>query len=273
MIATSAAAAAPRIAVRSLRKSFGELEVLKGVSLSAAQGSVISIVGSSGSGKSTLLRCINLLEIPDSGDIEIDGELLHFDPSRPSGGLQAKQIRRVRSSLAMVFQSFNLWSHMTILENLTAAPIHVLGVPRAQAIERAHALLKRVGIAEKHNHYPAQLSGGQQQRAAIARAMAIEPKALLFDEPTSALDPELVAEALQVIKDLAQSGTTMLLVTHELRFAREVSSHVIFLHQGKVGEAGPPAQVFDDPQTEACQRFVRSEFGIRLTPLKQGVAS
>jgi ABC-type histidine transport system ATPase subunit len=273
MIATSAAAAAPRIAVRSLRKSFGALEVLKGVSLSAAQGSVISIVGSSGSGKSTLLRCINLLEIPDSGDIEIDGELLHFDPTRPAGGLQAKQIRRVRSSLGMVFQSFNLWSHMTVLENLTAAPIHVLGVPRAQAVERAHALLKRVGIAEKHNHYPAQLSGGQQQRAAIARAMAIEPKALLFDEPTSALDPELVAEVLQVIKDLAQSGTTMLLVTHELRFAREVSSLVIFLYQGAVGEAGPPAQIFDDPQTEACRRFVRSEFGVRPTPLMQGVAS
>jgi ABC-type histidine transport system ATPase subunit len=273
MIAASAAEAAPRIAVRALRKSFGELAVLKGVSLSAAQGSVISIVGSSGSSKSTLLRCINLLEIPDSGEIEIDGELLHFDPSRPSGGLQAKQIRRVRSSLGMVFQSFNLWSHMTILENLTAAPVHVLGVPRAQAVERAHALLKRVGISEKHNHYPAQLSGGQQQRAAIARAMAIEPKALLFDEPTSALDPELVAEVLQVIKDLAQSGTTMLLVTHELRFAREVSSRVIFLHQGAVGEAGPPGQIFDDPQTEACRRFVRSEFGVRPTPLKQGVAS
>jgi ABC-type histidine transport system ATPase subunit len=273
MTRTSDAMTAPRIAVRSLRKSFGGIEVLKGVSLSAEQGSVIAIVGASGSGKSTLLRCINLLEIPDSGEIEIDGERLHFDPGRPSGGLQAKQIRRIRASLGMVFQSFNLWSHMTILENVTAAPVHVLGIPRAAAIERAHALLKRVGIAEKHNHYPAQLSGGQQQRAAIARAMAIEPKALLLDEPTSALDPELVAEVLQVIKDLAEAGTTMLLVTHELRFAREVASRAIFLHQGAVGEAGPPAQVFDDPQTEACRRFVGSEFGVRLTPLKQGVAS
>ena len=262
MTMASAGVMPPRIAVRSLRKSFGELEVIKGISLSAAQGSVISIVGSSGSGKTTLLRCINLLEIPDSGDIEVDGELLHFDPSRPSGGVRAKQIRRIRSSLGMVFQSFNLWSHMTILENVTAAPIHVLGIPRAAAVERAQALLKRVGIAEKHNHYPAQLSGGQQQRAAIARAMAVEPKALLLDEPTSALDPELVAEVLQVIKDLAHSGTTMLLVTHELRFAREVSTFVMFLHQGRVGEAGPPAQVFDDPQTGACQRFVRSEFGV-----------
>lgn len=252
----------PRIAVRDLKKSFGDLAVIKGISLCAPQGSVISLVGSSGSGKSTLLRCINLLEIPDSGDIEVDGEMLHFDPRRRAGGIEARQIRRIRSSLGMVFQSFNLWSHMTILDNVTAAPVHVLGVARAKAVERAHELLRRVGIAEKHNYYPAQLSGGQQQRAAIARAMAVEPKALLLDEPTSALDPELVTEVLQVIKDLALSGTTMLLVTHELRFAREVSSEVIFLHQGKIGEMGLPRQIFDDPQTEACRRFVRSEFGV-----------
>jgi ABC-type histidine transport system ATPase subunit len=263
MTGTSAeVVAAPRIVVRGLRKSFGGLEVIKGISLIAPQGSVITVVGSSGSGKSTLLRCINLLEIPDSGDIEVDGELLHFDPRRSAGGLEAKQIRRIRASLGMVFQSFNLWSHMTILENVTAAPVHVLGMPRLEANKRGHELLKRVGIAEKHNFYPAQLSGGQQQRAAIARAMAIEPKALLLDEPTSALDPELVGEVLKVIKDLAQSGTTMLLVTHELRFAREVSSAAIFLHQGQVGETGPPRQIFDEPQTEACRRFVRSEFGI-----------
>jgi len=254
--------ATPRIAVRDLKKSFGDLAVIKGISLSAPQGSVISLVGSSGSGKSTLLRCINLLEIPDSGDIEVDGELLRFDPKRRAGGIEARQIRRIRSSLGMVFQSFNLWNHMTVLDNITAAPVHVLGVARAAAVERAHELLKRVGIAEKHSHYPAQLSGGQQQRAAIARAMAVEPKALLLDEPTSALDPELVAEVLQVIKDLALSGTTMLLVTHELRFAREVSSEVVFLHQGKIGESGPPRQILDDPQTEACRRFVRSEFGV-----------
>ncbi|MGB3830435.1 MAG: ATP-binding cassette domain-containing protein [Mesorhizobium sp.] len=257
----AAAAETPRIAVQNLKKSFGRLPVLHGVSLSAPQGSVISLVGSSGSGKSTLLRCINLLEVPDSGDIQIDGETLHFDPAKPSGGVQPRQIRRIRSSLGMVFQSFNLWSHMTILENVIAAPVHVLGQPRGQAVERAHDLLKRVGIADKHDFFPAQLSGGQQQRAAIARAMAIEPKALLLDEPTSALDPELVAEVLQVIKDLAIAGTTMILVTHEMRFAREVSSTVVFLHRGVVGEMGPPAQIFDDPQTEACRRFVRSEFG------------
>jgi len=178
----AASAETPRIAVQNLKKSFGRLPVLHGVSLSAPQGSVISLVGSSGSGKSTLLRCINLLEVPDSGDIQIDGETLHFDPAKPSGGVQPRQIRRIRSSLGMVFQSFNLWSHMTILENVIAAPVHVLGQPRSQAVERAHDLLKRVGIAEKHDFFPAQLSGGQQQRAAIARAMAIEPKALLLDD-------------------------------------------------------------------------------------------
>lgn len=253
---------APRIAVRDLRKSFHGLEVLHGISLTAHQGSVISLVGSSGSGKSTLLRCLNLLEIPDAGDIQIDGETLHFDPRRASGGIQPKQIRRVRSSLGMVFQSFNLWSHMTVLENIVAAPVHVLGVPRAEAMEKAHGLLRRVGIADKHDCFPAQLSGGQQQRAAIARAMAVEPKALLLDEPTSALDPELVAEVLQVIKDLALAGTTMILVTHEMRFAREVSSTVVFLHDGRIGEMGPSEQIFDSPATEACRRFVRAEFGL-----------
>lgn len=253
---------APRIAVRDLKKSFGKLQVLHGISLTAMQGSVISLLGSSGSGKSTLLRCLNLLEIPDSGDIQIDGETLHFDQSRASGGVNGKQIRRIRSSLGMVFQNFNLWGHMTILENVIAAPVHVLKVPRAVAIEKAHGLLARVGIGDKHNFFPAQLSGGQQQRAAIARAMAVEPKALLLDEPTSALDPELVAEVLVVIKDLALSGTTMILVTHEMRFAREVSSTVVFLHQGLVGEMGPPEQIFTAPQTEACRRFVQSEFGV-----------
>lgn len=249
------------IELKNIEKRFGDNLVLKDVSVVIEEGSVTALVGPSGGGKSTLLRCINLLEVPDSGDIQIDGETLHFDPAKPSGGVQPRQIRRIRSSLGMVFQSFNLWSHMTILENVIAAPVHVLGQPRSQAVERAHDLLKRVGIADKHDFFPAQLSGGQQQRAAIARAMAIEPKALLLDEPTSALDPELVAEVLQVIKDLAIAGTTMILVTHEMRFAREVSSTVVFLHRGVVGEMGPPAQIFDAPQTEACRRFVRSEFG------------
>jgi ABC-type histidine transport system ATPase subunit len=251
----------PRIRVRNLVKSFGDLKVLRGIDLDAEEGSVVSLIGSSGSGKSTLLRCLNLLEIPDSGDIAIDGETLHFDQKMNAGGVNQNQIRRIRSSLGMVFQNFALWSHMTVLENVIAAPVHVLNMPREQAVERAHRLLERVGIGEKYNNFPAQLSGGQQQRAAIARAMAVEPKALLLDEPTSALDPELVAEVLQVIKDLAISGITMVLVTHEMRFAREVSSKVVFLHQGLVGEAGPPEQILGDPQTDACRRFVRSEFG------------
>jgi ABC-type histidine transport system ATPase subunit len=251
----------PRISVRNIVKSFGGQTVLKGINLDADEGSVVTLIGSSGSGKSTLLRCINLLEIPDSGDITIDGEVVHFDRNKRAGGVNQAQIRRIRSSLGMVFQNFALWNHMTILENVIAAPIHVLGISREEAIERADALLKRVGIGDKHHQFPAQLSGGQQQRAAIARAMAIQPKALLLDEPTSALDPELVSEVLQVIKDLAVGGITMVLVTHEMRFAREVSSKVVFLHKGQIGEMGPPEQVLGDPQTEACRRFVRSEFG------------
>ena len=261
-VAVVNSSAQPRIRVRNLVKSFGNLKVLKGIDLDAEEGSVVSLIGSSGSGKSTLLRCINLLEIPDSGDIAIDGETLHFDQKKSAGGVNQKQIRRIRSSLGMVFQNFALWSHMTVLENVIAAPVHVLNVPREQAVERAHQLLKRVGIGDKYNNFPAQLSGGQQQRAAIARAMAVEPKALLLDEPTSSLDPELVAEVLQVIKDLAIGGITMVLVTHEMRFAREVSSKIVFIHQGQVGEAGPPEQVLGNPQTDACLRFVRSEFGI-----------
>ena len=251
----------PRIAVRDICKRFHSLEVLRSVSLTAQKGDVIALIGASGSGKSTLLRCINLLEIPDRGDIAIDGEAIHIDRSRHGGGLNFRQIRRLRSSLGMVFQSFNLWHHMTVLENAVAAPIHVLGQPRKEAEQRALALLERVGIAEKRNFYPAQLSGGQQQRAAIARALAIEPKAILLDEPTSALDPELVGEVLKVIRDLALAGTTMILVTHELRFARETASHIVFLRQGVIGEEGPPAEILDNPRTEACRRFVQSEFG------------
>ena len=251
----------PRIRVRKLVKSYGALTVLKGIDLDAEEGSVITLIGSSGSGKSTVLRCLNLLEIPDSGDIAIDGETLHFDRVKKGGGVNPRQIRRVRSSLGMVFQNFGLWTHMTILENVIAAPVHVLGQPREEAVERGHRLLQRVGIGDKHASFPVQLSGGQQQRAAIARALAIEPKALLLDEPTSALDPELVFEVLRVIQDLANGGITMVLVTHELRFAREVSDRVVFLNQGEIGETGPPEQVLGDPLTEACQRFVRSEFG------------
>ena len=248
------------LAVENLEKRFGALHVLKGVDLTARQKDVVCLIGASGSGKSTLLRCINLLEIPDAGEIWVDGERLPL--SQAGNGTRrvtdARQVRMLRARLAMVFQSFNLWSHLTILQNVTEAPVHVLGVAKAEAEARAHALLKRVGIADKAGNYPAQLSGGQQQRAAIARALAMEPKLLLFDEPTSALDPELVGEVLAVMRDLAAEGRTMLVVTHEMGFAREVADQVVFLHQGRIGEQGPPEQLFSDPQTDACRKFLAS---------------
>ncbi len=249
---------APALVVEDLHKRFGELEVLKGISLAANDGNVIALIGSSGSGKSTLLRCINLLEIPDSGQVYVSGELIRMRPVR--GGHAApedqRQVDRIRASLGMVFQSFNLWSHMTVLENVIEAPVHVLKLPKAEAIERAKQLLAKVGISDKLDAYPAHLSGGQQQRAAIARALAMEPKVMLFDEPTSALDPELVGEVLRVMRQLAEEGRTMLIVTHEMGFAREVASEVIFLHQGKVEERGPPAQVFGAPASERCRQFL-----------------
>ncbi|WP_225771252.1 ABC transporter ATP-binding protein [Inquilinus sp. Marseille-Q2685] len=244
-----------------MHKRFGKLEVLKGVSLRARQGDVISIIGSSGSGKSTLLRCINLLEIPNDGRVWVNGELIRMRKLR-SGEAEpedSKQVDRIRASLGMVFQSFNLWSHMTVLENVIEAPVHVLKVPRTEAVERAEALLAKVGIADKRDHYPSHLSGGQQQRAAIARALAMQPKVMLFDEPTSALDPELVGEVLRVIRQLAEEGNTMLLVTHEMRFAREVSSRVIFLHQGRTEEEGTPAEVFDNPRSERIRQFLKAQ--------------
>ncbi len=259
-----AAAAAPSdgaIVVEDMHKRFGKLEVLKGVSLRARQGDVISIIGSSGSGKSTLLRCINLLEIPNDGRVWVNGELIRMRKLR-SGEAEpedSKQVDRIRASLGMVFQSFNLWSHMTVLENVIEAPVHVLKVPRTEAVERAEALLAKVGIADKRDHYPSHLSGGQQQRAAIARALAMQPKVMLFDEPTSALDPELVGEVLRVIRQLAEEGNTMLLVTHEMRFAREVSSRVIFLHQGRTEEEGTPAEVFDNPRSERIRQFLKAQ--------------
>jgi ABC-type histidine transport system ATPase subunit len=252
--------AQPALVVEDLHKSFGDLEVLKGVSVSANEGNVISMIGSSGSGKSTLLRCINLLETPDSGRVFVEGELIRMRPTRNGHAVPEdhKQVDRIRSRLGMVFQSFNLWSHMTVLENIIEAPVHVLKVPKPEAIQRAEALLAKVGIADKRNHYPSHLSGGQQQRAAIARALAMEPKVMLFDEPTSALDPELVGEVLRVIRQLAEEGRTMLIVTHEMGFAREVSSEVIFLHAGRIEEHGPPAQVFGNPKSERCRQFLAS---------------
>jgi ABC-type histidine transport system ATPase subunit len=251
--------AAPALEVSELHKRFGALEVLKGVSLSADNGDVISMIGSSGSGKSTLLRCINLLETPDAGEVRVGGELIRM--ARGRHGAQPAdrgQVDRIRTRLGMVFQSFNLWSHMTVLENLIEAPVHVLGQPRAEAVARAEALLAKVGIADKRDHYPAHLSGGQQQRAAIARALAMEPQVMLFDEPPSALDPELVGEVLRVMRDLAEEGRTMLIVTHEIGFAREVSSRTVFLHQGRIEEEGPPREVFGNPRSERLRQFLAS---------------
>ncbi|EJL6377900.1 ABC transporter ATP-binding protein [Vibrio cholerae] len=250
----------PALEIKNLHKTFGQNEVLKGISLQAQKGDVISIIGSSGSGKSTFLRCINLLETPTAGEIWVNGELIQMKTTR-QGTVQPakeKQVQRIRSRLAMVFQSFNLWSHMTVLENVIEAPVHVLGVPKAQAIEQAERLLRKVGLYERKDYYPGHLSGGQQQRAAIARALAVEPEVMLFDEPTSALDPELVGEVLGVMRDLAEEGRTMLVVTHEMAFARDVSNHVMFLHQGKVEEQGKPEKLFKNPDSERLKQFISS---------------
>jgi ABC-type histidine transport system ATPase subunit len=245
------------VAVRDLHKSFGALEVLKGISMSAERGEVVSVIGASGSGKSTFLRCINLLETFDQGDIHIFGERLKVGPG---GHIDHRQADRIRARVGMVFQSFNLWSHRTVLQNLTEAPIHVLGLSRREAEERAEALLDKVGIRDKRNHFPSHLSGGQQQRAAIARALAMEPDVLLFDEPTSALDPELVGEVLRVMRALTEEERTMIIVTHEMRFAREVSSKVLYFHEGLIEEEGPPEQVFGNPNSARCHQFVRQAF-------------
>jgi len=247
----------PALRIEALHKRFGALEVLGGVSLTACDHDVVAILGSSGSGKSTLLRCINLLETPDSGEIWIEGELIRM---REKGGKSVladrRQVERIRRRVAMVFQQFNLWAHMTVLQNITEAPIHVLKLDRKSATERALAMLGKVGLIDKRDAYPVQLSGGQQQRVAIARALAMEPDLMLFDEPTSALDPELVGEVLKVIQDLAREGRTMVLVTHEMAFARDVASRVVFLHQGKVEEEGAPNDVFGNPRSPRLRQFL-----------------
>ncbi|MBU0839505.1 MAG: ABC transporter ATP-binding protein [Gammaproteobacteria bacterium] len=250
----------PALEIRNLHKRYGDLEVLKGISLTARDGDVISILGSSGSGKSTFLRCINLLENPHEGEILVAGEQLKLKRDKQGDLVAAdgKQLNRIRSELGFVFQNFNLWPHMTILDNIIEAPRRVLGQSKAEATEVAEALLAKVGIADKRHVYPNQLSGGQQQRAAIARTLAMQPKVILFDEPTSALDPEMVQEVLAVIRSLAEEGRTMLLVTHEMNFAKQVSSEVVFLHQGLVEEQGTPEQVFDNPQSARCKQFMSS---------------
>ncbi|MGF6563303.1 histidine ABC transporter ATP-binding protein HisP [Erwinia aphidicola] len=248
-----------KLNVTELHKRYGEHEVLKGVSLQANAGDVISIIGSSGSGKSTFLRCINFLEKPSEGTISVNNESI--DLVRDTDGQlkvsNKEQLRMLRTRLTMVFQHFNLWSHMTVLENVMEAPIQVLGLSKSEARERAIRYLDKVGIDERARaKYPVHLSGGQQQRVSIARALAMEPEVLLFDEPTSALDPELVGEVLRIMQKLAEEGKTMVVVTHEMEFARHVSSHVIFLHQGKIEEEGAPEELFNNPKSGRLQQFL-----------------
>ena len=247
----------PVIEIRNLHKSYGSLEVLKGVDIRAEAGQVISLIGSSGSGKSTLLRCANLLEDSQQGDIVFKGEPVAWKGTglnrRPA---DRKQLIRIRTNLSMVFQQFNLWAHMTVLENVMEAPLTVLGRDRAEVEASARKYLDKVGIGDKCDVYPAMMSGGQQQRAAIARALCMEPTALLFDEPTSALDPELEQEVVRVIKDLASEGRTMIIVTHDMRMAHDVSDHVVFLHQGLIEEQGAPSDLFGAPQTERLKQFL-----------------
>lgn len=253
---------APAMAVRvtNLEKSFGGLKVIRGVSFAAEETSVLTIIGASGSGKSTLLRCLNLLEMPNRGDLEIAGETVHFERDRlgRTTGTDRAQVQRLRSKVTMVFQQFNLWPHMTVLGNVIEAPVQVLGMSKSEATELAEGFLAKVGMSDKRDEYPAFLSGGQQQRTGIARALAMQPRVLLFDEPTSALDPELVGEVLKVIRGLAEEGRTMVLVTHEMSFARDVSTQVIFLDKGVVEEQGTPEKVFEQSASERCRRFVSS---------------
>ncbi len=248
----------PILDIQNIHKRFGDLEVLHGISLTAEKGDVISLIGSSGSGKSTFLRCINLLEVPEVGEISLDGSPIGFKQGKAGIRVPSdeKQVQDLRSRIGMVFQQFNLWSHLTILQNVIEAPMRVQGLSRSEAHDIGMTFLDKVGIAEKADTYPSYLSGGQQQRVAIARALAMRPEAILFDEPTSALDPELVGEVLGVMKKLAEEGTTMIVVTHEMDFARDVSNKALFLHQGKIEESGVPMAMFNSPKSERLQQFL-----------------
>jgi ABC-type histidine transport system ATPase subunit len=250
--------AVPAIRVVDLHKRFGVLEVLRGVSFDVHRGTVVSMIGASGSGKSTLLRCVNRLETPSGGEVYIDGEPMgaRSEPDGSSRPRPLAEINRMRRDLGMVFQQFNLWPHMTVLGNVIEAPIRVRGMSRKAATALGEECLARVHLSEKASEYPARLSGGQQQRVAIARALAMRPKAMLFDEPTSSLDPELTDEVLAVMRELAADGTTMIVVTHEMGFARDASHRVLFLHNGQIEEEGPPAQVFGNPRSERCRQFL-----------------
>ncbi len=235
------------INVKNLHKSFSGLEVLKGIDEHISHGEVVVVIGPSGSGKSTFLRCLNLLEVPTEGEISIDGEVITQ---------KGVDVNKIRQKTGMVFQHFNLFAHLNILRNITLAPVLLKKMTKEKAQERGRELLKMVGLADKADAYPAQLSGGQKQRVAIARALAMEPEIMLFDEPTSALDPEMVGEVLDVIKGLAQSGMTMVVVTHEMGFAREVGTRILFMDEGKILESGTPQQIFDNPQNERTKSFL-----------------
>ncbi|MDP1732191.1 MAG: amino acid ABC transporter ATP-binding protein [Devosia sp.] len=254
---TGKAGEPPIIEIHDLHKSFGMVEVLKGVSLTAREGEVVVLIGSSGSGKSTLLRCINMLEVPDQGTVKVAGEEIALAGRPPHRHVaDERQIRRIRSGLGMVFQSFNLWSHMSIIDNVMEAPLHVQKREKGEVRGEALAMLDKVGILDKADVYPAELSGGQQQRAAIARALCINPKVMLFDEPTSALDPELEVEVLRVIKLLADEGRTMILVTHDMNFARTVADRAIFLHLGRIEEEGTVDEVFGATRSTRLKQFL-----------------
>ena len=241
--------AAPPIEIEDLHKSFGVLEVLRGVDLSVTTGEVICIIGPSGSGKSTLLRCVNLLEVPSAGRVLIEG----YDITDPE-----TDVDEVRAKIGMVFQQFNLFPHLTVLKNLTIAQRKVLGRSSDEAISVAEAMLLRVGLADKRDEYPIRLSGGQQQRVAIARSLCMNPDMMLFDEPTSALDPELIGEVLDVMRALADEGMTMLVVTHEMGFAKQVADRVLFIDEGVIQEQGPPREVLENPKSERTRRFLRA---------------
>jgi polar amino acid transport system ATP-binding protein len=252
--------ARPMVDAQEVHKYFHRNEVLKGITMQVQKGEVDVLIGASGSGKTTFLRCINHLEKVDKGRIYIDGELVGYR-ALPDGRVTEageKAIASMRSEIGFVFQRFNLFPHMTALQNIVEAPIRVKGMPRAQAVERAHALLRKVGLEQKADSYPGRLSGGQQQRVAIARALAMDPKLMLFDEPTSALDPELVGDVLKTMRQLAEEGMTMIVVTHEMGFAREVANRIVFLDNGVILEEGPPEQIFNEPREERTRAFLKA---------------
>ncbi|MDH3667818.1 MAG: amino acid ABC transporter ATP-binding protein [Paracoccaceae bacterium] len=252
----AATAESPILQLRGLRKKFGDLEVLKGVTIDVRQGEVIAIVGVSGSGKSTLLRCVNLLELPTDGDIVFDGKRVPYESAGHVFSSASRDISRLRAEIGMVFQQFNLWPHKSVIENVIEAPITVRKIPRAKAIADAERLLDSIGLLEKRDEYPARLSGGQQQRVAIVRALAMKPKLMLFDEATSALDPELVGEVLALMAKLAEEGMTMMVVTHEIHFARQVSDRTIFIDAGLIEEEGPSREVLNNPRSERTRQFL-----------------